>query len=119
MKRTEKDFRQYVSTIRKSIPEYNHGRKVIVLGEDTKRGQEIIAMGSRWDGNDLHQVYDSWSQAKEYAFNEAWEMYCNAPNSDSFGICSHNSFGFTVSFLSDNGLTVLTPKTEYLVIFNE
>ena len=119
MKRTAKDFRKYVSDIRRMTPYRSNGRKVVVLSEETKAGQRVIDMGSRWDGNTLSQVYDNWSSAKEDAFNSAWEMYCNSRHGNSFGICSHNSFGFTVSWLHDDGLTVLTPTTEYLVIFNE
>lgn len=119
MKRTEKDFRKYVSEIRCMIPSYSHGRKVVVVAEGTVIGDRVIAMGSRWDGYDLHQVYDKWSQAKQAAYDEAYEMYCNSRHGESFGICSHNTFGFTVSWLHDDGMTVLTPNTEYLVIFNE
>ena len=119
MKRTEKDFRKYVSSVRRMMPSYNNGRKVVVVAEGTAIGNKVIAMGSRWDGYDLNQVYDRWSEAKQTAYDEAYEMYCNSRNGVSFSICSHNSFGFTVSWLHDDGLTVLTPTTEYLVIFNE
>ena len=119
MKRTAKDFRKYVSDVRRMMPYRSNGRKVVVLSEETKAGKRVIAMGSRWDGNSLSQVYDTWSSAKEEAFDSAWEMYRNSRHGNSFGICSHNSYGFTVSWLHDDGLTVLTPTTEYLVIFNE
>ena len=101
------------------MPSYSNGRSVVVLAEGTKKGDAIISLGSQWEGNDLRQIYDRWSAEKEKAFNDAWEMYCNSRHGESFGICSHNTFGFTVSWLHDDGLTVLTPKTEYLVIFNE
>ena len=34
----------------------------------TKKGQELIKMGSRYDGQFLSQIYDSWSQAKQNAY---------------------------------------------------
>ena len=119
MKMTAKEFRKYVSDIRRMMPRTSNGRKVVVLSEETKAGKRVIDMGSRWDGNTLSQVYDKWSSAKEDAFNSALEMYCNSRHGNSFGICSHNTYGFTVSWLHDDGMTVLTPTTEYLVIFNE
>ena len=119
MKRTKKDFRKYVSDIRKMMPTCSNGRKVVVVGEGTVIGDKVIAMGSTWEGNELCQVYDRWSQKKQEAYDEAYEMYCNSRNGNTFGICSHSTHGFTVSWLHDDGMTVLTPKTEYLVIFNE
>ena len=119
MKRTAKEFRKYVSDIRRMRPAFNHGRKVVVLGEGTRKADEIITLGCRYEGYWLNQIYDRWSQAKQEAYDLAWDMYRNSRHGNTFGICSHNSFGFTVSWLSDDGLTVLTRDTEYLVIFNE
>lgn len=119
MKRTEKEFKQYVKDIRRMMPTYSNGRCVKVFGEDSKMGQKIIAMGSRWIGDSLGQVYNNWSDAKQEAFDRAFEMYCNARHGTAFGICSANSNRFSVSWLSDDGLTVLTADTEYLIIFNE
>lgn len=119
MKMDSKVFAKKVRDMRRMLPYRSNGRRVVLLSEETKKGQEIIALGSRWEGNDLCQVYDKWSADKQKAFDDAWEMYRNARHGDSFGICSHNSFGFTVSWLSDDGLTVLTKDTEYLVVFNE
>lgn len=119
MKRTAEGFRKYVKGIKQVTPYYSNGRKVIVLGEDTKAGQRIIAMGSRWEGNDLRQVYTHCSEAKQCAFDEVYEMYANSRHGEAFSICSHNNQVFTVSWLSDDGLHFITSKREYLVIFNE
>ena len=119
MKLSQKDFIKKVRDMRNMVPYYNHGRRVVVLAEGTKKGDEIIAKASRYEGYYLNQVYDYWSQAKQAAFDEAYEMFCNSRHGESFGICSHNVNMFTVSWLHDDGLTLLTPNTEYLVIFNE
>lgn len=119
MKLSKRDFRNKVNNIRSLMPTYNNGRKVVVVGEDTALGKRILASASRWDGYTLEQVYDHCSEEKRRAFLEAWERYCQAEHSESFGICSHNSQHFTVSWLSDEGCTFLTYKTEYLVVFNE
>jgi hypothetical protein len=119
MKRSDKEFKKYVQDIRRKMPEYNGDRRVIVLGEDTKAGQRIIAMGSRSEGYTLGQVYSYWSEAKQRAYDEVFEMYVCSPGSDAFSICSHNCQAFTVSWLDYAGLHFMTSKTEYIVIFNE
>ena len=118
MKRTAKEFKKYVQGIRQVTPYYSNDRRVVVLGEDTKAGQRIIAMASKYEGTELRHVYKYWSEAKQQAFNEVWEMYVNSRHGEAFSICSHNCRAFTVSWLSD-GLHFITSKTEYLVIFNE
>lgn len=69
------------------------------LKYSTKAGKAIVAKGSNWDGNTLGQVYDNWSDAKQRAYDWCYEQYLNTEDSDSFGICSHNTFGFTCSWL--------------------
>lgn len=119
MKLSEREFNKKVQEIRRMMPTYSNGRRLIVLGENSKEGQRIIAIGSRWEGNWLNQVYTTPSEAKQKAFDDAWEMYINSRHGECFGICSHNCQNFTVSWLHDDGMTVLTRATEYLVIFNE
>jgi len=119
MKLERKAFEKKVRDIRRMMPTRSNGRNVVVLSAETKKGQSVIAIGSHWEGDTLYQVYDKWSSAKQQAFDDAWDMFRNSRHGESFGICSHSCQAFTVSWLSDDGLTVLTPKTEYLVIFNE
>ena len=119
MKMDRKAFEKKVREIRRTMPSYNNDRKVVVLSEYSKKGQRVLAIASQWDGNTLNQIYDRWTDAKQEAYDQAYEMYCNSRHGNSFSICSHNTFGFTVSWLHDDGCTVLTRGTEYLVIFNE
>ena len=119
MKRTEKEFNQYVKELSRMVPAYSYGRRVVVLSENTKRGQAIIESASRYEGTELHDVYERWSLAKQQAYDEAWQMYCNSRHGSAFGICSHNCMMFTVSWVSDDGIHFLTSSTEYLVILNE
>ena len=89
------------------------------LKASTKKGQEIIEKASHYTGTRLHEVYDSWSQAKENAYNWCWEEYCNTEKSSGFGICSANTFGFTVSWCGvKDGEDILRYETKdnsYLV----
>ena len=110
------DFKRFVSNARKYFPSYNHGRNVVIYTEDTKCGQDILSRASRWEGNNLNQVYDRPSKTKKEIFNACWEMYANDINASSFGICSHNGFMFTVSWVTENDVVYLTRDTEYHVL---
>ena len=89
-----------------------------MLDETTKSGQAIIDRASHYDGRWLHQVYDKWSAAKQAAFDECEDMAFNAGALSSFCICSHNTFGFTCSWVDDNtnAIWFMTPTTEYIVL---
>ena len=65
----------------------------------TKAGKAIAERGCRWDGNTLGQVYDNWSDAKQKAYDWCYNEYLDTEDHDAFGICSHNTFGFTCSWL--------------------
>ena len=85
----------------------------------TKAGQRVYAMGSSCCWSYLHNLYDSWSDAKQRAFDRCWEMYCNDENSSAFGIGNANCFGFTASWLcivnGEEVMRVETKDNSYLV----
>lgn len=94
-----------------------------VYKENSYMGKKLIDMGSNWCGNTLNQIYDNWSQAKENAFNWCYEKYLNTPDHSSWGICSYNTFGFTVSWCGlyegQEALFVETRDNSYVVLFDE
>lgn len=92
---------------------------MIVVKDSTARGKQLIAIGSKWEGNFLHQVYDRPSIAKQQAFDRCYQMYLDSEEHDAWGICSHNTFGFTVSWICKEGLRIETPKNSYLVLFTD
>lgn len=85
----------------------------------TKRGQELISTGERCCWSSLHNLYDSWSQAKQQAFDWCGEQYANDNQSTAFGVGNANSFGFTCSWLSikdnENIMRIETKNNSYLV----
>lgn len=85
----------------------------------TKRGKELIAMGERCCWDSLHNLYDSWSQAKQQAFDWCWEQFVNDNQSTAFGIGNANNFGFTCSWLAikdnENIMRIETKDNSYLV----
>ena len=94
-----------------------------VVKGSTRRGQDLIIMGERWAGNTLSQCYDNWSHAKQKAFDWCWEKYVHTENSSAFGICSYNTFGFTVSWLGlyegENALFIETKDNSYIVLLDK
>lgn len=90
-----------------------------VVRESTSLGKKLIAMGSRYEGTDLYQIYDKWSDAKQRAFDWCYEQYLLSEDHEAFSIISHNSFVFSVSWLCKDGLRIETPKNSYLVVFDE
>ena len=85
----------------------------------TSKGKEIIARATHYDGYTLRDVYDSYSAEKEKAYYECFREYVETENSQAFSICSHNSFGFTCSWVGtkdgENILRYETKDNSYLV----
>lgn len=92
---------------------------MIVVKESTSLGKKLISMGSRYEGTNLYQIYDKWSDAKQKAFDWCYDQYLQSEEHESFSIISHNTFGFSVSWLCKEGLRIETPKNSYLVVFDE
>ena len=94
-----------------------------IIKGSTKRGQQLIASGSHYEGTFLDQVYDSYSQAKENAFDYCWDKYTHTPNSSAFGICSHNTYQFTVSWVGtyegENAMFIETASNSYIVLLDK
>lgn len=90
-----------------------------VVKESTALGKQLIARGSRYEGTELWQIYDTWSAKKQRAFDWCYEQYLASEDHAEFSIISHNTFGFSVSWLCKDGLRIETPKNSYLVVFDE
>ena len=85
----------------------------------TKAGQKIYEMGSRYEAIYLWQIYGIPSQEKQKAYVWCYNAYLSTENHEAFSICSHNTFGFTCSWLGtldgENIMRVETSKNSYLV----
>lgn len=85
----------------------------------TKRGQELILMGERCCYSSLYNLYDSWSESKQKAFDWCREQFANDNHSTAFGVGNANSFSFTCSWLSikdgENIMRVETKDNSYIV----
>lgn len=88
----------------------------------TKRGQQLLVIGSTCYYTSLADLYNSWSSAKEQAFKWCLEQYNNDDNSTAFGIGNANTFGFTASWLltkdGEDCMRIETKDNSYLVWLN-
>lgn len=89
----------------------------------SKRGQYLYAHGSYYDAFELNEIYDRYSEAKRKAYEYCYEQYLASENSSAFSIISHNTFGFSVSWVctidGHEGMRIETPKNSYFVDFEE
>ena len=90
-----------------------------VVKSSTPLGRKIVDIGTNWEGTFLNQVYDSWSDAKQKAWEKCYDEYCNTEDAHMFGICSHNSYSFTCSWFTPLGMRLETSKNSYLVVFDD
>jgi hypothetical protein len=92
------------------------------LKASTKAGQQIISRGEHWEGDNLYSVYEKPSEAKQKAFDRCWNLFCEMVNSEMFGICSHNTHSFSVSwyaeFEQEPVMVVITRDNNYMVFLN-
>lgn len=68
-----------------------------IIKGSTKRGQELLARASKWEGTELSNVYGRWSAKKEQAMRDCREK-CRAVHGTNFHICSSNGWAFSVAW---------------------
>lgn len=93
---------------------------MITVKGTTKRGQQLYARGRIVEGSCLEDVYHSCSKAKRYAYEDCLDEYrnCKEP-SWGFAICSHNTFSFSVSWLTTSGMHLITPNNHYFITLSD
>lgn len=94
-----------------------------ILKGSTKAGQNIIARGTQWIGDYLGQVYTSWSAEKQNEYDKCYQKYLSTPEHSAWGICSKNTWQFTVSWLGlydgENALFYETASNSYIVLLDK
>ena len=88
----------------------------------TKKGQDLIKRASNYEGTYLWQVYGHYSHEKAVAYETCYDMFLQTENHNAFSICSHNTFGFSCSWVGTlNGENILryeTKDTSYTVFLD-
>lgn len=90
-----------------------------VVKANTAEGKRLIAIGQKHEGINLNDVYDRWSDEKQKAWDKCYDEYALTSGSQQFGICSHNTFSFSVSWFTPLGMRLETSKNSYLVTFDD
>lgn len=99
-----------------------------VVSYDTRKGKALNALSVNWDGDTLSQVYDRWSEAKQAAYDNWFNLYCEDSKANFFSIVSHNCQTFTLSWFTtlpepveqgyDKDVAiVITKKHNYMVVY--
>ena len=89
-----------------------------IVKASTALGKRLCAIGENWEGTFLNQVYDTWSSAKQTAWDKCYNEYRSTEGAEQFSICSHNTFAFTCSWFTPEGMRLETSKNSYLVVFD-
>ena len=93
-----------------------------IIKASTKRGRNLIDMGSSYEGKYLWKVYKRWSADKEKAWDYCYDKYVDTPESSAFGICSHNAYRFSVSWVGlyegENAMFIETADNSYVVLLD-
>ena len=86
---------------------------------NTREGKRLAAIGEKWEGKFLNQVYEHWSSAKQQTWDRCYDEYCNTDGAENFSICKHNTYGFSCSWFTPFGMRLETPYNSYLVVFDD
>lgn len=83
------------------------------LNASSYKGKQIVERASHVEGYELRDVYNTWSIAKEHAFEWCYNQYIKTENHARFLICSHNSQAFTCAWFGEkDGERILRYETK-------
>lgn len=99
-----------------------------IVKASTSLGRKLCERGSNYEGYRLTDVYDNPSEEKHRAWDWCFNKYCEDRNSSGFGIISHNTFSFSVSWFFDycdpdtgeleRAMQLETAQNSYTVLLN-
>lgn len=89
-----------------------------VVKASTALGKRLVAIGQQWEATFLNQVYNKCSVAKQQAWDKCYREYCHTEGAEQFSICSHNTYSFTCSWFTPDGMRLETSKNSYMIVFD-
>ena len=93
-----------------------------ILKASNKNGQSILWSASRCEGHTLNDIYNSWSYAKQQAYNDCIRWFNECENSHTFRVGNGNTFGFCACWYCDyegeRALRYETKNNTYIVLLN-
>lgn len=90
-----------------------------VVKASTPLGKRLIEIGQNYEGSFLRHVYKKWSREKEKVWDKCFDEYCKTEGAEAFGICSHNTLNFSVSWITPEGMRLETFRNSYLIVLDE
>ena len=100
-----------------------------IIKGSTALGQKLIDRGSNYDGYSLRDIYTTYSEHKQQAYDWCFEKFRRDLNSSDFSIISHNGWQFSVSWLFDyvdpetgeveRAMQIETPNNSYTILLNK
>ena len=95
---------------------------MIELNGRTQRAKNLIWNAEHFTGYDLSHIYNSWSDAKQRAYEWCRQQFVDTDNSYGFRVGNANTFGFCASWFGTiDGEPILRYETKdnsYLVWLN-
>ena len=91
------------------------GEQMVTVSTRTQKGRDLLGRAIHYEGYYLDDVYGSVSKAKSVAWRECLAK-CEEEGGDSFRICSHNGFRFSVSWRVSDGWRMETADNSYHIV---
>ena len=93
-----------------------------ILKASNKNGQGILWSASRCEGHTLNDIYNSYSNAKQQAYNDCLRWFNECDNSRDFRVGNANTFGFCACWYCDydgeRALRYETKSNTYIVLLD-
>lgn len=96
---------------------------MIIIKKSSSKGTKLYNSAVNYEGKYLTDVYEKPSQAKIDAWNQWYDNYLSDPAADGWGICSHNSYSFTLSYITninnEDVLLFITKDYVYAILLDK
>jgi hypothetical protein len=94
-----------------------------IVKASTYKGKRLKYSAEHCTALTLGELYNTWSYAKEKAYQYCREMYCADETACNFGLGSANTFGFSASWYCEYegkpAYHLETPNNSYVILLNE
>ena len=94
-----------------------------IIKASSYRGKILKCSAEHCTAYTLGELYNTWSVAKQRAYEYCWEQFCKDDTACNFGLGSANSYGFSASwyceFEGKPAYRLETPNNSYVILLNE
>ena len=94
-----------------------------IVKASSYRGKRLKCTAEHCTANTLGELYNTWSDAKQNAYEYCWQEYCKDETACNFGLGSANTFGFSASWYceynSKPAYRLETRDNSYIILLDE